>query len=257
MTTIMVYSEAGGVTKTTTAVSLAMVAALSGFKTTLIDLDPRGAATKWIGSYPEESWQHVGAILADENPEGWAEDLAIDSGWDDNLRIIPSSRSLSNRERDYEDHAELRLATALEGHTAKIRIIDCPNRQGGTLTQNALAASDKVIYAATANQDGIDGVEGAQESVAKFRKSREAIGAPCRLSEAGIVVGAVKETVMTKVSVKALERLRETGLVLTPIIPNRTIVDQSRMTGEWYGKFDKGEPVFAAYQQIFSAFINA
>ncbi len=126
MTTIMVYSEAGGVTKTTTAVSLAMVAALSGFKTTLIDLDPRGAATKWIGSYPEESWQHVGAILADENPEGWAEDLAIDSGWDDNLRIIPSSRSLSNRERDYEDHAELRLATALEGHTAEIRIIDCP-----------------------------------------------------------------------------------------------------------------------------------
>lgn len=253
----MVYSEAGGVTKTTTAVSLAMVAALSGFKTTLIDLDPRGAATKWIGSYPEESWQHVGAILADENPEGWAEDLAIDSGWDDNLRIIPSSRSLSNRERDYEDHAELRLATALEGHTAEIRIIDCPNRQGGTLTQNALAASDKVIYAATANQDGIDGVEGAQESVAKFRKSRETIGAPCRLSEAGIVVGAVKETVMTKVSVKALERLRETGLVLTPIIPNRTIVDQSRMTGEWYGKYDKGEPVFAAYQQIFSAFINA
>ncbi len=62
---------------------------------------------------------------------------------------------------------------------------------------------------------------------------------------------------MTKVSVKALERLRETSLVLTPIIPNRTIVDQSRMTGEWYGKFDKGEPVLAAYQQIFSAFINA
>ncbi|MDZ7931266.1 MAG: ParA family protein, partial [Rhodococcus sp. (in: high G+C Gram-positive bacteria)] len=63
MKVIMVYSEAGGVTKTTTAVSLAMVSAAAGNSTTLIDLDPRGAATKWVGSYPDESWKHVGAIL--------------------------------------------------------------------------------------------------------------------------------------------------------------------------------------------------
>lgn len=256
MNVIMVYSEAGGVTKTTTAVSLAMVSAAAGTPTTLIDLDPRGAATKWVGSYPDEQWKHVGAVLADSNPEGWAEDLAIPTEWSDNLRILPSARSLSNREKDYEDHAELRLAAALEGHTSEVVIIDCPNRQGGLLTQNALAASSLVVYAATANQDGLDGVEGARESVQKFRASRERIGATLNLQEAGIVVGAVKETVMTKVSTKALELLQETGLQLSPIIPNRTIVDQSRMTGEWYGKFDKGAPVLSAYQQIFSSIIN-
>ncbi|OZF41341.1 MULTISPECIES: ParA family protein [Nocardiaceae] len=256
MKVIMVYSEAGGVTKTTTAVSLAMVSAAAGNSTTLIDLDPRGAATKWVGSYPDESWKHVGAILADSNPEGWADDLAIPTEWSERLRILPSARSLSNREKDYEDHAELRLAVALEGHSSNVVVIDCPNRQGGLLTQNALAASTLVVYAATANQDGLDGVEGARESVQKFRASREKIGATVNLHEAGIVVGAVKDTVMTKVSTKALELLHETGLQLSPIIPNRTIVDQSRMTGEWYGKFDKGSPVLAAYQQVFSKIIN-
>lgn len=252
----MVYSEAGGVTKTTSAVSLAMVAAASGRATTLVDLDPRGAATKWIGSYPDESWKHVGAILADSEPEGWANDLAITTDWSENLKIIPSARSLSNREKDHEDHAELRLGTSLVGHDAEIVIIDCPNRQGGLLTQNALAASDLVVYAATANQDGIDGVEGARESVHKFRASRSKIGASAGIEEAGIVAGGVKETVMTKVSTRALEVLRETGLLFEPIIPNRTIVDQSRMTGEWYGKFDKGLPVLVAYQQVFSNIIK-
>ncbi|OZC56062.1 ATPase [Rhodococcus sp. 06-621-2] len=256
MTVIMVYSEAGGVTKTTTAVSLAMVSAESGRRTTLIDLDPRGAATKWIGSYPDESWKHVGAILADANPEGWADDLAIPTEWAKDLQIIPSARSLSNREKDHEDHAELRLAVALEGHAADVVVIDCPNRQGGLLTQNALAASSLVVYAATANQDGLDGVEGARESVQKFCTSREKIGAAVNLTEAGVVVGAVKETVMTKVSTRALELLNETGLQLSPIVPNRTIVDQSRMTGEWYGKYDKGAPVLAAYQQILRSIVN-
>ncbi|WP_419795545.1 AAA family ATPase, partial [Streptococcus agalactiae] len=43
---LAVYSETGGATKTTTAVSLAVAAALRGEATVLIDLDPRAAATK-------------------------------------------------------------------------------------------------------------------------------------------------------------------------------------------------------------------
>ncbi|SHQ67201.1 ATPase involved in chromosome partitioning [Mycobacteroides abscessus subsp. abscessus] len=253
----MVYSEAGGVTKTTSAVSLAMSSAVQGRKTTLIDLDPRGAATKWIGAYPEESWKHVGAILADVNPEGWVEDLAVGSEWHSLLRVVPSSRALSNREKEHDDHAELRLTTALQGHSAEVTVIDCPNRQGGLLIQNALAAAEHVIYAATANQDGIDGVEGARESVARFQASRIRIGAATKLQELGIIVGGVKDTIMTKVASHALKTLAATDLVLDPIIPNRTVVDQARMTGQWYGNYDKGEPVAAAYDKIFNACINS
>ena len=46
MQTLMIYSEAGGVTKTTTAVSLAVAAAEAGNRVVLVDLDPRAAAIR-------------------------------------------------------------------------------------------------------------------------------------------------------------------------------------------------------------------
>ena len=156
MQTLMVYSESGGVTKTTTAVSLAMVAAAEGRRVVLVDLDPRAASTKWFGVEPSAEGMHVGAILGDENPEGWAEDLAVPSGWHPNLRVIPSARNVSNREADRADHAELRLKISLTGLQADVVVIDCPNRQGGPLTLSALNAADTVVYAATATSDGID-----------------------------------------------------------------------------------------------------
>lgn len=256
MSTIIVYSEAGGVSKTTTAVSLATTAARSGIPTLLVDLDPRAAATKWIGVAPDEDWKTVAAIIAEPDPEGWADDLALPSTWSDNLRVLPSDRSLSNREREQADHSEIRLMASLEGIPDDLVIVDCPNRQGGTLAQNAFAAATGVIYAATATQDGVDGVAGARESVEKFRKSRQRIGAPSALSEIGIIVGGVADTVMTRVARAALADLADTGLLLSPTVPRRTIVDQARMTSEWYGDFPKGKPVSNVYENLLTEVLH-
>lgn len=250
MQTIMVYSESGGVSKTTTAVSIAMVAAERGMRTLLIDLDPRAASTKWLGVEPSGDGLHVGAILGNEEPEGWADDLAVPAAWSSNLRVLPSSRSVSNREADRADHAELRLRTSLEGVQADLVVIDCPNRQGGPLTLAALNAADTVIYAATATNDGVDGVDGARKTVQQFRHSRERIGAPVALEEAGIVVGVVRETIMSRPAVTSIDELRETGMLITPLIPDRAIVQEVRLTGEWYGNYRKGAPVLDAYSAI-------
>lgn len=253
MTVLIVYSEAGGVSKTTTAVSLATIAARQDIPTLLVDLDPRAAATKWLQAQPNEDWQTIAAIIAEPEPDGWANDLSLPTDWSPNLRILPSDRSLANREREHADHSELRLTASLQDVPESLIVIDCPNRQGGMLTQNALAAADGVIYAATASQDGIDGVEGARASVEKFCRSRERIGAPAKLQELGIVVGSVPDPVITRVARASLSDLSETGLLLEPTVPRRTIVDQARMTGQWYGDFEKGQTVTDAYEQIFSA----
>ncbi len=250
MQTIMVYSESGGVSKTTTAVSIAAVVASQGRKVVLIDLDPRAAATKWLNVAPKSEGLHVGAILADADPEGWASELAVPSGWFDTLRIIPSSRNVSNREADNSDHLETRLKASLIGLDADLVVIDCPNRQGGPLTQSALNASDTVVYAATASGDGIDGFEGARMTVDKFRLNRKRLGAPAVLTEAGIVVGGVKETIMSRPAKAAIDELRETGMMLTPLVPDRAIVPEVRLTGEWYGNYRKGAPVLTAYEEI-------
>ena len=254
MQVVMVYSEAGGVTKTTAAVSTAVAAAEAGKRVVLADLDPRGAATKWTGVEPKEDGLHIGAILGDPDPEGWAQELAIVSHWTPNLRVIPSARSVSNREADRGDHAETRLRTSLIGLDADLVVIDCPNRQGGPLTLAALTAADVegggVIYAAAATQDGVDGVLGARTTVEAFRKSRTRLGIEPHLAELGVVVGDWPDTVPSRAAKTSVETLRGTGLPILALVPRRTIVNEARIVGEWYGTYGKGEPVQSAYQKV-------
>ena len=179
-----------------------------------------------------------------------AGELALPNGWHPHLRVIPSARNVSNREADRADHAELRLKISLTGLQADVVVIDCPNRQGGPLTLSALNAADTVVYAATATSDGIDGVDGARRTVAQFRRHRQQLGAPDTLTEAGIVVGGVKETIMSRAAVASLEELRATGLFLEPLIPDRAIVQEVRISGEWYGQYRKGSRVLDAYTAI-------
>lgn len=251
MKTLMVFSETGGATKTTSAVSLAYSAAAAGRRTLLIDLDPRGATTKWTRVEPDEDWKTVAAIIGNEEPEGWATDVAIPSRWNDKLFVIPSHRELSQNERDSAPYIELRLMTSLVGADFDLVVIDCPNRQGGPLTQNALAASDGVIYAATPGQDGVDGVSGARESVEKFIESRRKMKAQTNLREMGIILGRWPDTITRKVASVAEGDLKATGLLLSPYVPERTIVEQCRMAGDWYGRYEKGAPVAEKYAELY------
>jgi chromosome partitioning protein len=184
------------------------------------------------------------------------EDLAVQSAWSPNLRVIPSARNVSNREADRADHAELRLRTSLVDITADLVVIDCPNRQGGPLTLSALNAADTVVYASTATSDGVDGVSGARRTVEQFRLSRERIGAPIQLAEAGIVCGGVRETIMSRPAVASIDELRETGMLLMPLVPERAIIQEVRLTGEWYGNYRKGAPVLDAYTAIVNQVIR-
>ncbi len=254
MQTVMVYSEAGGVSKTTTAVSLAMTAAEAGHRVILIDLDPRAASTKWLRVSPAGEGLDVGAILGakDDDPEGWAEDMAVPSGspWSPNLRVIPSARSVSNREADRDDYAELRLRASLEGVSADVVVIDCPNRQGGPLTLSALNAADTVLYAATASDSGIDGVEGAQRTIAAFKRSRERMGAPVQLAEVGVAVTRDGTGFLSIPEQEAIDTMREMTTLIDPIVPHLAIVPEVRLAGEWYGNYRKGAAIREAYATI-------
>lgn len=249
MDRIGVYSEAGGVTKTNTAVSLAVLAAKQGIKTVLFDVDPRAATTKWA-QIDVQDGRHVGAILASDDCDGWADELAVVSPWSENLRIVPSSRNLSNREADLDDGLEFRLKRSLAGLEDHLVIFDMPNRQGGPIIKATLTALTKIIYAAKLDGDGIDGVVGARQTVQKFNANRALIGSTERVEELGIIAGAISDNIVPLVEKAAFEDLSATGLLLTPMVPRRTIVQQTRLTGEWYGDYKTGKPVVAAYLEL-------
>lgn len=81
-------------------------------------------------------------------------------------------------------------------------------------------------------------------------RHRHQLSTPDTLTEAGIVVGGVKETIMSRAAVASLGELRATGLFLKPLIPDRAIVQEVRISGEWYGQYRKGARVLDAYTAI-------
>ncbi|MFF5808278.1 ParA family protein [Streptomyces sp. NPDC012746] len=260
------YSETGGITKTATAVSLAVAYALEFPEEEVLlgDLDPRAGATKWTGAVAQTDDRggrlDMSAILAADDVEGWADAIAVpvdtSRGWPANLRVIPSSRRLATQEKTPDDHAELRLKRSLGGTRAGFVVLDFPNRQGGVLTQNGLTACTKIIYAAKPDEDGLDGVDGAKETVAKFHKYREEAGLPKSPHEAGIILGAAYNgAVWTRDARRAEEEFKRTspGMLLTPYVEQRVIVKESRSAGEFYAKYGGtagGDKVFAAYREL-------
>src|SRR5579863_6344739 len=134
---IVVYSEKGGVGKTFFSLMLGMAAARSGLAVAAVDLDPRATLTEVAGA-EFRAGMSTDAILAADDPEGWAAELLVPSSWHPNLRVLPSERSLGNRERAAADHAEHRLASSLAGLAADVVIVDTPPRPGGVLVLSAL-----------------------------------------------------------------------------------------------------------------------
>jgi chromosome partitioning protein len=253
------YSETGGATKSTTTLSLAVACAEENPNDDVIvaDCDPRGATTKWTGATPVKDGLHIGAILGNEDVEGWADQLAVpldpSAGWPANLRVIPSARSVSNREKNADDHADVRLKRSLEGVDAHV-FFDAPNRQGGLIIQNILTATREVLYAAKPNEDGLDGVDGAKETVSKFRAHKQSLGVPDHLREVGIVLGcAWRGAVWTRDALRAVDEFERTspGMLLKPFVEDKVIVSESRAAGVWYGKYPKGESVASAYRTIY------
>ncbi|MEX5257870.1 hypothetical protein [Kocuria arenosa] len=110
--------------------------------------------------------------------------------------------------------------------------------------------ADTVVYAAIAPAMAPTQVDGARRTVVPFRRHRQQLGAPDTLTEAGIVVGGVKETIMSRAAVVSIEELRAAGLFLKPLIPDRAIVQEVRISGEWYGQYRKGARVLEAYTAI-------
>lgn len=260
MLTLAVYSEAGGVGKTTTAVGLAMAAAQQGRRVILVDLDPRAAATRWCDVQPRGEGLDISAIIGNADPDGWVSDLAVEvdaDRWSPHLSVVPSGRRASLVEQTREDHQELRLRRALDGVRADVVVIDCPNRQGGPLTQAALWAAQRVVVPATPTADGREGVEGALTTIERHRLNLARLGVPaCEV--AGIVLGAVTDTVVPRIERHIVAALTETypDLVLTPHVPARVIVREAREAGEWWGRWRAGAPVVDAFRSLFDQLLT-
>lgn len=141
-----IANQKGGVGKTTTAVSLAGCAANRKQKTLLVDLDPHGSMTSYLGCDPDELPASVYDVF-DPAQQADVSRLIIPTN-EPGVFLMPASPAIATLDYQLGDLAGqglfiARAVAEVAGQYDRV-IMDCPPTLG-VLMVNALAAADRVI----------------------------------------------------------------------------------------------------------------
>ncbi len=143
MVTLALYSNKGGVGKTATAVNLSYLAARTGAKTLICDLDPQSSATYYFRVRPKLKSRAKGFI------KGGKRVYKSIKGTDyENLDLLPADFSLRNLDTAFAKlrHSRQRLKKILKPFKNQydLIILDCPVTIS-ILAENILSAVDYTL----------------------------------------------------------------------------------------------------------------
>jgi cellulose biosynthesis protein BcsQ len=143
MTTLALYSNKGGVGKTAAAVNLSYLAAQTGVKTLICDLDPQGSATYYFRVKPKLKSGAKGFI------KGGKQVYKSIKGTDyENLDLLPADFSLRNLDVTFDKlkRSKRRLRKILKPYKTEYDFIflDCPVTIS-ILAENILNAVDYAL----------------------------------------------------------------------------------------------------------------
>lgn len=162
MKTVSVINQKGGVGKTTTCINLSACLALRGLKVLLIDLDPQAHSTSGLGIELE----HGQPAMSDMFEHGMKMDNIIIETKVKDLYLAPSRLRLDMTEMliSTANFKESILHKALRGLNYSFVIIDC-RPSVGTLTVNALYASQYLIIPCEMSKYSLDGFSDLMDTI--------------------------------------------------------------------------------------------
>jgi chromosome partitioning protein len=201
MRCIAIANQKGGAAKTTTTVNLAAALAEQGRRVLVLDLDPQGNSTDWLGVVGAE--RGVFEVLTEQATLAEVVIGSQTAGVD----VVPATRALQGIERALarEVGAELTLQRKLRAPDAAgwdYVLIDTPPTLG-ILTLNGLTAARELIVPVETHVLALAGVA---QLVETFIAVRERLNP--ELAIAGIVACRVDNR--TRHSADVVERLRDT-----------------------------------------------
>lgn len=165
--TIAITNQKGGSGKTTTAVNLAAALGEAGKRVLLVDLDPQGSATMWLGVQRFERSVHDlftrGVSIGDVT-------IAVTSA--PGVALVPAGAQLTQAERnlggDFEALGTLHRAfDALPGGSYDVVLVDCPPAVA-FLTPAALLACRELVIPVEARAMALQGLAGLLDRVKRM-----------------------------------------------------------------------------------------
>ena len=188
MRTITVSNNKGGSGKTTTAVSLASALAERGFRILVIDLDPQGSATVWLGGR--------------ESPLGLVEFSAgrtrvselVKTSTAHGVDLVPTSPGLVPSGAGSENSVGVAIVRAFRRLPDywDLIVVDTPPTLG-YLSLAPLVASDYIVIPVEAHALAMPGVASVMASIERARRQVNT-----KLELLGIVACRVNGTVHTR-----------------------------------------------------------
>lgn len=230
MRTIAITNQKGGSGKTTTAVNLAATLAETGRRVLLIDMDPQGNASAWLGV--EDAGANLLEVLIQNREIGTVVRNGSVSSLP-SLSIVPASPDLARAELDLAamktgaDRVLRRRLRSMNGEYDYI-LIDTPPTLG-FLTVNALMAADSVLIPVEVGVMAIAGLVRLLDTLQEVRESGEhpisiAGILPCRVDARTLNAREVLEFLSAEYShllrrtqIRETVRLRESPALRAPI----------------------------------------
>lgn len=242
---IAIANHKGGVGKTATAVNLAAAFAERGEPALVVDLDPQGSASAWLGIEDE------GSAALEAFASGAR--LPVRPTAHQGLDLVPSGTAMASAERRLsgEIGAERLLADALArtGGAWEWVLLDCPPGLG-LLAVNALAAAQGVLVPVEAHHLGLRGLADSRRTVEAVRRrlnpAVEIVGVlPCRAHGRRALHREVLEALETSFPGRVGPAIRENvalaeapahGLPVTRYAPRSNGASDYREAARWLGE---------------------
>jgi chromosome partitioning protein len=195
MKMITLSNNKGGSGKTTTTVSLASAFAEHGLRVLVIDLDPQGSATEWLGGRESS----IG--LVEFSAGGIRVSELVKTSTARGVDLVPTSPSLVPSSDESENHIGLAIVRALQRLPDywDLILVDTPPTLG-YLSLAPLVASDHIVIPVEAHALAMPGVASV---IASIERARRQVNTEVGLL--GIIACRVNATVHTR---EVVARLR-------------------------------------------------
>lgn len=178
-----VSNQKGGVGKTTTAITLGGILANRKFRVLLVDMDPHGSLTSYLGLNPDEISFSVYNLFQDRvagrmlRPEAYVVDTACEG-----MALLPSSTALATIER-LAGVGGMGLVMANSLALLKDRydyvLLDSPPMLGALMV-NALAACSQLVVPVLSEFLAVQGLDRMLNTLDMIARSRK-VAIPCTI----------------------------------------------------------------------------